>query len=632
MESWKNWFTFAWPSGMYDKIHEANADVNLYIFNSSANWSSDEAYTTGEYNIFNLPRFEDFDGVLLDLNNTENDEVRQNLLDRVKASGVPAIAIGNRYEDFYSVGVHNYDAMTHVMRHMYNHHRCRRFWFILGPQEHYENKRRDDAIRDYIAKKYMPETDVAFFYGDFTTESGKKGFTELMEQSGTLPDAVICANDNIAVGALSAAEKLGFSAPRDFLISGFDDLDKSRFYSPRISTISYVREEIGYTAMEMFLDIWAGKDVPQHVRTKWNPIFWESCGCSNPLDIDLRAHLKGTILYNEENAVFSENIMLFNDKLTYCKNIQEMMAAIPECIPRLRCDGMYFVADPHLVNMEEQVEIGQDMSLDFITDPFVTNGYPEDMEVVFGYDMQRGGQDSLTGTVVNGIFPAFDTEEAGVNYLFLPLHFRDKCVGYMVIKNAIYLMDRQLLFDIVQTLTKNLEQLYQRGCIMKLNHVLTNIYNRDAMTMLYNRIGLQHVAEKVVESYHKRGKRMAITYFDLDGLKHLNDTYGHGMGDFAIKKVAEIIQKNADKNKLVFRMGGDEFLSINQVDTEEEEAARCAKIQQELHDAGVAENSPEDLVVSFGYILTDPAKDRYLGDYVLDADEIMYNYKISRRP
>ena len=64
MESWMRCFTYAWPSGMLTKIKESGADVNLYIFNSSANWSEDEKYNMGEYNIFRLPNLEEYDARL----------------------------------------------------------------------------------------------------------------------------------------------------------------------------------------------------------------------------------------------------------------------------------------------------------------------------------------------------------------------------------------------------------------------------------------------------------------------------------------------------------------------------------------------------------------------------------------
>ena len=58
MDGWKRYFTYAWPLGFMQKIKEARADVNLYIFNSNGNWNRDDGYSYGEYNIYNLPELQ----------------------------------------------------------------------------------------------------------------------------------------------------------------------------------------------------------------------------------------------------------------------------------------------------------------------------------------------------------------------------------------------------------------------------------------------------------------------------------------------------------------------------------------------------------------------------------------------
>ena len=73
MDGWKRFFTYAWPSGILQRIQETNEKVNLYIFNSFGNWKTDQEYISGEYNIFNLPELSDFDGIILDLNNMSSE-------------------------------------------------------------------------------------------------------------------------------------------------------------------------------------------------------------------------------------------------------------------------------------------------------------------------------------------------------------------------------------------------------------------------------------------------------------------------------------------------------------------------------------------------------------------------------
>ena len=120
MESWGRYITNAWISGILSKIKEADADVNLYVFNAYANWSTDELYNQGEHDIFDLPDFCDFDGVIVELNNTEEPAVRADVIERVRASGTPAILINAKEDGFYLVGVNNYQCMYDNISFLYN--------------------------------------------------------------------------------------------------------------------------------------------------------------------------------------------------------------------------------------------------------------------------------------------------------------------------------------------------------------------------------------------------------------------------------------------------------------------------------------------------------------------------------
>ena len=149
MDEWKRCFTFAWPSGILQRIREVEEDINLYIFSSSGNWSWDKGYNIGEYNIYQLPDFKEFDGIILDLNNVVMEDVRRKTIDRAKASGVPVISLCCEIDDCYYVGIDNYHAMYEMIAHMHEKHNCQSFWFVMGPRKNYENEKRLEGLKAY---------------------------------------------------------------------------------------------------------------------------------------------------------------------------------------------------------------------------------------------------------------------------------------------------------------------------------------------------------------------------------------------------------------------------------------------------------------------------------------------------
>ena len=216
MDGWKRFFTYAWPAGVLERIRETNEDVNLYIFNSSGDWSRDEDYNIGEYNIYRLPDLNDFDGIIVDLNNIRYSKVREYVISSAKATGKPVISIANEIADFYYVGIDNYSAMQEIAAHLYEVHNCRRFWYVMGPDDNYESNRRVAALRDFSETHGILWDDGDLYCESYEYKRGVHGFEKLLTLHGKLPDAIICANDNIAVGVCETAAAHGDKAPDYF--------------------------------------------------------------------------------------------------------------------------------------------------------------------------------------------------------------------------------------------------------------------------------------------------------------------------------------------------------------------------------------------------------------------------------
>lgn len=628
MESWKRFFTYAWPSGILQRIRETKEDVNLYIFNSAGGWSKDEEYRAGEYNIFRLPDFREFDGVILDLNNLEDRSVCSEVVQRVRDSGTPAISIANELEGFYYVGIDNYTAMKEVIAHLHRRHGSRRFWFIMGPEENYENSRRTAALRDYIAENALSCSEEDFYFESYDYLCGVHGFEALFGRRREIPDAIVCCNDNIAVGVCEAAARYGYHAPEDFLVTGFDNFDKASYYMPNLSTVGHVREEVGYQCAELFLRLWAGEKVPRFHYTDVQYIFWESCGCSGREPIDARSHLKNQIMYGIETTRFDEDILALDYALMKCGTVADMMHCIPQCIPAIKCDAMYLVLDRRMDAFKESPDIYHCSRL-ISGEEFPAVGYSGDMRVRFAYE--DGKVQDAADTPADGIFPLFAYPEGGKDFLFLPLHFRSRPVGYFVIRNAVYLMEKQYLFQVTKALTDAMENLHKKEILEYMNATLSALYIRDSMTGMFNRLGYQKLGERFLREVHARGKSVLILFIDLDRLKYINDTLGHSHGDFAIITVANAILKHCAEQSVPARTGGDEFILIQEAEGEEATRKLTDALRREIRERGKQMQLSVELSVSIGVCVTEPSSSDTLEEYIKRADAMMYREKTLKK-
>ena len=129
----------------------------------------------------------------------------------------------------------------------------------------------------------------------------------------------------------------------------------------------------------------------------------------------------------------------------------------------------------------------------------------------------------------------------------------------------------------------------------------------------------------------KKEEDLLIMFADMDKLKYINDHYGHEYGDEAIKLIASAILHNIPEPSIPIRMGGDEFLIMNQSIPEEKAEVLIHKIQDEIQTQAEQKNLPFEISFSIGCIRTDRNTGKNLDEYVKEADEIMYQEKSRKK-
>lgn len=151
----------------------------------------------------------------------------------------------------------------------------------------------------------------------------------------------------------------------------------------------------------------------------------------------------------------------------------------------------------------------------------------------------------------------------------------------------------------------------------------------DALTGVLNRRGFYDKGEALFNSASETGQSFIIFYGDLNGLKCINDQYGHRAGDEAIMATASLMQASFSEDDLVARMSGDEFIAIA-VDTSTKERAQeiMAKIHKRFKDYNQQHHYPFELSISLGYAIYRQNKDISFDRLVQKADAMLYENKM----
>jgi len=163
---------------------------------------------------------------------------------------------------------------------------------------------------------------------------------------------------------------------------------------------------------------------------------------------------------------------------------------------------------------------------------------------------------------------------------------------------------------------------------VKAQRRLDAMANTDALTGLSNRrAGLEYLDAMYAQCRQKRTP-LTVCFADIDGLKHINDTWGHGAGDAMIQSVAAVLKKYVTEPGKVCRMGGDEFVLILPEQTAAQASLLAAQISHEAACRFVG--GSDGITMSFGFKQAEFASGETAGTLVSVADMEMYREKNSK--
>jgi LacI family transcriptional regulator len=166
--------------------------------------------------------------------------------------------------------------------HLVEVHGRRRIFHVDGPPSAPDARERRIALTEIIAA-YPGVALVGSYAGRFSVQSGEAAGELLLADRGALPDAVVCANDQMAIGVLQAFARGGVRVPDELSVTGFDDIFPGSLGEPSLTTVHQPMRLIGERACARLLDRIARPDLPARVELlPTEVVLRRSCGCPDP--------------------------------------------------------------------------------------------------------------------------------------------------------------------------------------------------------------------------------------------------------------------------------------------------------------------------------------------------------------
>lgn len=597
--------------------------MDLFIFTSYATTGNKKDEILGEERIYALPDMRDFDGVVILSNTLHSQETAKKLGEQALACHVPAISVGMKIDGISYIEIDNKTGMHQLVNHLIEDHNVKRIAYIGGTIDHPDSIERLNITKEVLeAHGYsMEEDDIHHANWGYSIILGV--VQQIIADSKGLPDAIVCANDFTALAAIAELKLHNINVPEDVIVTGFDSIDDTKTFYPSITSVENDYASIGLQCSEYFLSS-EGMDSthPVEMTSTSKMVPCESC-CKHTEPI-----------YEKIRRDFcSENyaVTLRNDVINRKKNQLEYDIISSSDINSLKMVLYNHYKYSHLIEGENFHILFNPLFLQNTMDDFhkiCSDSMSEKFDILL--TMQDGNvllNYNDISVSRHDLIPGYEHSKGAHVYHLVGLNWDQCFIGYVVFVDNSWLLEENAISLYINGIRQALQRLRINMRLDILNQNLYALYNKDAMTGLYNRFGYESLAVPLFEQQKMDHQPVMVCFLDINRMKYINDVYGHLQGDLAIATVANAIKSHERKNWIGIRYGGDEFLIIASCSSEEEADLITHSILNKVKEITDAQKFSYNLDVSCGYVLTDPKSPTTLQEYIKQADDMMYEIK-----
>ena len=598
----------------------------------------DKVYLNGELNIFHLINYDRVDGVLVASLALFEDQVKE-VLAQLEADlrahcKKPVVSLDLPFADYPAVYTDDRKAIRQTVEHLVRVHGCKQLYCLTGQQGYSVSEERANAFCEQMQAEGLDASRENVFYGNFWYTGGEAFAERLLSGEIALPDAVVCANDYMAIGLANRLISGGIGVPEQVRVTGYDATMDAIFntvsvttYAPDVYSMAAHGVDLLHRALEP-----GSPDAVTETLPQYGLRIGASCGCR--LDADALRRLQGAELNPDERRRNADGSLAVNDMRGLHESYMfETLSVIQDHNQILQTvTDVSYLLQPYrrfyLVLRHDWLD----------PDRRCVTGYPDSMRCVIrcipqneteSENEHRYSGDSAAYTFPTAqMLPALDEpRDEPVVFYFMPSHFSDDTVGYAVLQTA---MDAHRTADEVSTLwLRNVNNSLQ---MVRVVSKLTDYSVRDPMTGLLNRRGMEMMFDRRRAQLNPED-RFVIWVIDMDGLKSINDRFGHAHGDAGILTIAEALREISGEGDIAVRTGGDEFVLIAAGDlTEQDGQARADRLTRILAEKNAAQpGQPYEITASIGYVCFPASEPDALDAQIREADRRMYDDKTARK-
>lgn len=587
---------------------------NLAVFSSFGSYGKNEAYSIGEMAIFDLPDYQRLAGMIIAMDTFNIDKASECVLAHIRNDVTcPVVSLREPITGVNNVLIDEKCSIEGITRHIIEHHGKKRIAFMTGPKGRRVAEERLEHFRKTMEEYHLPVHENQIFYGDFWKYKGEEACDWFL-QDGEYPEAILCANDYMAMAVVNALYARGIYVPEDILVTGYDDIEESVVHSPTLTTVHVDFADMATQAVDL-IDRHQEDDEIEDVCVKTRIVLRESCNCMEKGDnsIFLQRCMQHNAVAVNDNMEMQFSFMTIDFGKIY--EIEKLLSVVDYYIWNLDDINNYFLCLREDIKevKEESSEYSKQMNVRVALKNRVNQG-----AINIPFDRST-------------LIPQEFIGEEPQCYYFLPIHFQNTSFGYEAYSFLTADKEPKIFVRWNIAVSNAIENALMHTRMSDLIFELENMYVQDVLTGLYNRRGFEKYGRMQFSQARAKDSTVCVIGIDMDGLKPINDIYGHHEGDSALRSVGYAIQEAAVPGQIGARIGGDEFEVIFPCEDEDDVKNWIRIFERSLSKYNQKSGKPYEVHASWGYKVTVPTVNDTIESFMKESDNIMYRNKIENK-
>lgn len=410
-------------SGVEKQAFAAGYDV--CVFSMYIKYQNSREREKGDSNIFNLINFNLFDAVIVLSDTIQTPGVENAIEERLhREYKGKVLCIDHESKYFPFFWADGYKLVYKLVSHFIEEHDMKDIAYLTGRKEHAHSQRRLEAYIDAMKDHDLPVDESRIFYGDFWYTSGNGCAEILLRNKKNLPEAVICANDCMAIGLAEELERRGVRIPEDIAIAGYGTTEEGQLSPASLTSTVIPAADYGVYAVDCIIRLMNDQEIQE---IEYEPVLYigESCGCKEAVQKLPKTKRDTWSSTTSDEGYYSIHNYLFDDMLS-AENLDEICSTIYEYIFHIKNVSTFDLCLNSQWLTPEKLD----------ENDFPETGYTKKMLHAISYSTESPSETQISTDRTFDtweLLPDLDAHAGCKSFIFTPIYIDNESLGYAVV-------------------------------------------------------------------------------------------------------------------------------------------------------------------------------------------------------